>query len=110
MSAITVAGTALDCTDGGEGEPILIGDESRSFNGTMRNSVRAQKRTISFVTIPTLEATWDTLRAACALRAQVTVTGPIPSNDTLTCSIRLSAKPFAGLPGYFTITGTGEEV
>jgi hypothetical protein len=110
MSAVTIGATALECTDGGEGEPILIGDESRAYAGSQRNSVRAQKRVFGFTTVPTAEATWDTLRAAVALRAQVTCTGAILSGDTLTASVKISAKAFPGLPGYFIITGTGEEV
>ncbi len=110
MSGITIASNALDLTDGGEGEPFLIGEESRSFSGVLRNSVRGQKRNFSFTTVPVTEATWDTVRAAVASRAQVSVTGPIISNDTITASVRVSAKAIPGLSGYFVITGSGEEV
>ncbi len=110
MAAITIAGIALDCPDGSEGEPTLIGEVSDSFSGIERNSVRGQKRNFTFTTVPTLEATWDSLRAAIAQRAQVTVSGLILSGDTITASVVASAKPNAGDPGYFIITGSVRQV
>lgn len=111
MSAITIAGTALECSDGGENEAILIGEESRAFAGNQRSSVRDQKRIFTFVTAPTVEATWDTLRAAVANRAQVTVSGQILSGDSITASVRVSAKQESGAtPVRYIITGTVEEV
>jgi hypothetical protein len=111
MAAVSIAGQSLECSDGGEGEVIIIGEESRAYAGNLRNSVRAQKRTFNFVTAPTTEAIWDTLRAAIANRAQVTVTGTLISGDTYTASVRATAKLFAASsPVLYIITGQGEEV
>lgn len=108
--SITIAGTDLYCTDGGEGDPILIGEESRSFSGTLRNSVRGQKRTFSGVSSPTAEATWDTLRAAVDNGEQVTVSGEILSGDSITASVKVNAKAAPGLPDFFVISFAGQQV
>ncbi len=111
MPAITIAATALDLREGGEGTPILIGEESRAAAGNMRNSVTGQKRTFSGVTIPYAEATWDTLRAAVANRAQVTVSGTILSGDSITASLEISAKPEPGLANdFWVISFSGQQV
>ncbi len=111
MPAITIAGTALDLSDGGEGEPILVGEESRAYAGNMRNSVTTQKRTFSGTTIPYAEATWDTLRAAIANRAQVTVSGTVLSGDSITASLAATAKPAPGLSSdFWIITFNGQQV
>lgn len=108
--SITIFGTDLFLTDGGEGEPILIGEESRAFAGNQRNSVRGERRTFSGVTSPVLEATWDTVKAAVARRAQGAVSGPALSNNSYTASVRASGKAVPGLPGFFVISLAGEEV
>lgn len=110
MPGITIAGTALDCTDGGESEPTFIGEDARAFAGNLRNAVRGNKRNFSGTTSPTLEATWDTLRAAVANRAQVTVSGLLLSGDTITASLTVNAKPVPGLPDYWIITFAGAQV
>ncbi len=110
MAGITIAGTALDCSEGAELDPIFIGEESRAFAGNLRNAVRSSKRAFSGVTIPLLEATWDTVRAAVANRAQVTVSGTILSGDSITASVTVNAKPVPGLPDYWIITFTGAQV
>ena len=111
MAALTIGATGLECSDGGEGEPIPIGAESRAFAGNLRNTVRGQKRTFNFVTAPTTEATWDTLRAAIANRTQVTCSGTLLSGDTYIASVRASAKLYAASsPVLYIITGSGEEV
>ncbi len=110
MAGVTIAGTALDLSEGGELEPTFIGEESRAFAGNLRNAVRGNKRNFSGVTSPTLEATWDTVRAAVANRAQVTVSGTILSGDSITASVTVNAKPVPGLPDYWIITFTGAQV
>lgn len=107
---ITIAGTTIDLQEGGEGEPISIGEQSRAFAGNLRSSVRGEKRTFSGVSAPTLEATWDTLRAAVAQGAQIAVSGPTLSGDSITASVKMSAKAIPGLPGFMYITVSGEEV
>lgn len=110
MAGITIAGVALDLQEGGESDPISIGEQSRAYAGNLRSSVRGEKRAFSGVTSPTLEATWDSLRAAVAQGAQVTVSGAILSGDSYTASVRRSAKAIPGLSGYFYITVSGEQV
>ncbi len=111
MAALTVAGTALELSEGGEGDPIYIGEEAETSSGSLRNAVTGQKRTFSFVTVETIEATWDTLRAAIANGAQVTCSGSILSGDSITASVKASAKPTtASSPIRYIITGSGRQV
>jgi hypothetical protein len=111
MAALTVAGIALEIADGGEDAPVFLGEVSDSFSGIERNSVRGQKRVFSFITAPTVEATWDTLRAAVAEGAQVTCSGVLLSGDTITGRVQVSAKLETGTASArFTITGTIREV
>lgn len=108
MAVITVAGTALDCQSGGEGEPIAIGDNSRAYAGNERNGVRGQKRTFQVVTIPYVEATWITIRAAIALRAHITVSGTVLSGSSLTMWCRGTAVMDS--LGRWVMSLAGEEV
>ncbi len=110
MAGITIAGTALDCTDGGESDPTFIGEDARAFAGNLRNAVRGNKRNFSGTTSPTIEATWDTLRVAVANRAQVTVSGLLLSGDSITAAVTVNAKPVPGLPDYWIITFAGSQV
>jgi hypothetical protein len=111
MAAITVFGTALECTEFTENEPIQIGEETRAYAGNLRGSVITSKRSFSFVTAPTLEATWDTLRAAVTEGTQGTVSGTGLSGDSITCSVRVSAKLESGTsPARFIISGNGVQV
>lgn len=111
MSALTIAGTALEIAEGGEDPPVFVGEVSDSFSGIERNSVRGQKRAFSFVTAPTVEATWDTLRAAVAEGAQVTCSGTLLSGDSITARVQVSAKLESGTsPARFIISGNGREV
>ncbi len=110
MAGITIAGTALDCSEGSEGEPFLIGEVSRAYAGSLRNSVRSQKRQFSATTVPVPEATWDTIRVALANMTPVTVSGLILSGDSISASVKCSAKPVPGLPDYWVISLQGEQV
>lgn len=111
MSAITIAGTALDVTDGGEGEPIPIGNDARAFAGNLRNSVRGQRVTFNFTTSPTSTTVWASISSACANRAQVACSGTILAGASITAALRVSAKYMAGTsPTLVVITGAGEEV
>lgn len=111
MPGITIAGTALELNEGGEGEVIFIGEESRAYAGGLRSSIRSQKRTFTGTTVPTAEATWDTLRAAIANGAQVTASGVVLSGDTITASVKATAKPAPGLStDFWVISITGQQV
>ncbi len=111
MAAITIVSTALECSDGGEGDTIPIGQSARAYAGNLRVAERDQKRTFNFVTAPTTEATWDTLRAAIADGAPVTCSGTLLSGDTYIAQVRCNAKLYAASsPVLYIITGRGEEV
>lgn len=109
--SITIAGIDLACADGGEGDPILIGEESRSFSGIQRSSVRTQKRTFAVTTVPVVQATWDSIQAAIANRAQVACSGIILSAGSFTASLKGSARAYPGSsPQLWVITLAGEQV
>jgi hypothetical protein len=107
MAALTIAGTALEIADGDEGTPVYVGSVIDAFSGTERSTVRGEKRVFSFTTAPTLEATWDTLRAAVANGAYVTCSGIMLSGDSITARVQVSAKLESGTsPARFVISGT----
>lgn len=108
MASLTIAGTALDCSEGGEGQPILIGESSRAYAGSLRNSERGQKRTFSVTTIPYVEATKDTVLAAIAQGAQVTCSGTALGGDSLTMQVRGSCK--LDSTGRWVMSLAGEQV
>lgn len=109
--SITIAGTDLSCADGGEGEAILIGEESRSFSGIQRNSVRGQKRTFAVTTVPVVQATWDAIQAAINDRAQVVCSGTVLSGGSVTASVKGTAKAYPGSsPQLWVISLVGEQV
>lgn len=111
MAAITVDGTALDCSDGGEGEPIPIGQRSRAFAGNDRNSIRGQKRQFSATTIPVVQATWDAVQSSTEHQAHITVSGTILSGGSMTAAVRANAKAVPGSsPQLWIISLQGEEV
>lgn len=110
MAGITIAGIDLDLQEGGETDPIPIGDQSRAYAGNLRSSIRGEKRTFSGTSSPTAEATWDSLRAAVAQGAQVAVSGVVLSGDSYIASVRRSAKAIPGIVGFWYITVSGEEV
>ena len=110
MSALTIAGIALEIQDGGEGEPISIGEQSRSFAGGLRGVIRDEKQIFNFTTMPTTSAVWVSLKLAIASGAHVAVSGTAIPHVAATCVVVANAKGIAGLGGYFIITGRGEEV
>lgn len=111
MAGISIASISLSVTDGGEGEPVIIGESSRAYAGNLRNSVRATKRTFNFVSGFVSESTWDSVQAATASQAQVTCTGDILKGDSITAVVKVSAKRVPGMgDALWTITGSGEEV
>lgn len=94
--SITIFGVDLWASDGGEGEPIYIGDVSDAYAGNSRSSVRGQKRNFSIVSAPTSQTIRDSLMAAVALAAQGTVTGPVMSDSPVIMRVRASAKAVPG--------------
>jgi hypothetical protein len=111
MAAITIAGINLDCQEGGEAKPIVIGAESRAYAGGLRSSVRSEKATFNFTTMPTAEATWVSLASATASGTQVAVSGAILPSGNFNASVKVEAKAVQGTsPVLWIITGQGEEV
>lgn len=94
--SITIFGVDIWAQDGGEGEPIQIGEVSDAFAGNSRNSVRGEKRNFSIVSAPTNQTTWDGLKAAIALSVSGTVSGLLMGGDSVTMRVRASAKAIPG--------------
>jgi len=81
MPFMTVAGITLSVTDVREEESEIIGEISRTFNGTLRSQVRAEKRAWSASILEMTSANFETLRSAVAMGVSVTVAGDfIPSS------------------------------
>lgn len=81
------ANISLSCSKGGKATPTDIGEESPSFNQTMRNSVRGQKRVWQVVTVPIDTTTQSNVQSLVANKAQIPCTGTLLDSATITCSI-----------------------
>lgn len=101
MPFLSIAGTAVPVTsDGGaENEPLRIGESTRAFAGNLRSTVRAEKRSWSFKTVPLSFAAAATIKSALANAAQVTVSGDFNNNVAVTCEGTVSVAYFPASSG-----------
>jgi hypothetical protein len=111
MSAITIGGVDLDCTEAGEDDKIQIGEEARAFAGNLRGTIRDEKAVFSFTSMPSSSTLWASLSSAIALGAHVTCSGVGIPSGAIVASVKAKPKAIAGTsPVLYTITGTGQEV
>lgn len=108
MSFLVIAGSTVPVAPSGASEnaPEQIGSTSRAYDGSLRSTVRAEKRSWTFTTKPidsTLEAT---IRAAVANAYAVTVTGSALGGASVTCIVTLGQASFTLVRGGFKKTLT----
>lgn len=100
MPFLKIAGIEVDVVSLAEGAPILVGDEGRSFDGTLRGDIVAEKRQWSGTGLEISRAGYESLRSAIALGAHVTVEGDSIPGSPRTVRVRLSG-------GEYVVDGTG---
>jgi hypothetical protein len=111
MSALTIGGVDLDCSDAGEGDKIAIGEETRAYAGNLRGTIRDEKATFNFVTLPASSTTWASLSSVIALGAHVTCSGSGIPSGAIVASVKATEKAIPGTsPVLYIITGSGQEV
>jgi hypothetical protein len=81
------ANISVACSKGGKNAPVDLGEETASFNLTLRNAVRGQKHVWTAVTIPIDTTTENSIQALIANKAQIPCTGTLLSGSTITCSV-----------------------
>lgn len=85
----------LACQRAGKGAPVFIGEVSRAFAGSERNSVRAQKRTWNVTTGYLDTTTEGNVQAAISGAAQIPCSGDLLGNVTTTCEVRCTTSEMA---------------
>jgi hypothetical protein len=95
MAFLSIAGVSYDVqvTDAGERSPRFVGALVTTFNGGLRSSRRARKRTWGFTLAPMDVATSETLVTAVAV-APVAVTGDAINGAAITAIVEVTAMPF----------------
>lgn len=95
MAFLVIAGIEVMTTSFAEDTSVLIGDEGRSFDGSLRGDYRAEKRVWKGTGLQTAAADYETLRSAVALGAQVSVSGTaLPGGAARTMRVRLSGTAY----------------
>lgn len=91
MPYLIVAGITLNVenTKGSGLAPITTGGRSRSFNNTLRSTVRSEKGQWQFELSPMLLSAYNTLKAAIALDAHVTCSGDA-LGASMTCVVTIN--------------------
>lgn len=103
MPFLSVAGIVVPVALEGAGEkvPEYIGSDSRTYNGGLRSTERAQKRNWSFTTKGLVAADAEALRTACANGAIVNCTGELLGDgvSTYPCRVTFGDAPMTKVRG-----------
>lgn len=106
MSFAVIAGVTYNVQVSGttENERERIGQVRRTFDGSMRSSVRAEKSAFSLNLSPILQAAFDTLKTNTALAAIVACSGDFTGGVAMNCIVTIKSaeyfKPSASGPMY----------
>lgn len=93
MAFLTVAGIDMQAISMEELDTEYIGEETRSYAGPMRTSIRGEYRGWRFTHLEMAPASYEALRAATALKAHVACSGTgLPAATT--CSVTIDSAPF----------------
>lgn len=103
MPFLTIAGIEVDVVELAEDEPILIGDEGRSYDGSLRGDIAAEKRQWQGTGLEVASADYEDLRSAVALGAHVLVAGDALPGSPRTMRVHLSG-------GAYIREGTGFKI
>lgn len=110
MPFLKIAGIEVSVTALSEGAPIVIGDEGRSFDGTLRGDIVAEKRQWSGTGLEVARSDYEALRNAVALGAHVSVEGDAIPGAPRTMRVRLGGAEYvqAGT-GYYLVPAVAME-
>lgn len=96
MPFLTIAGITVQVAadSASEEAPFELGHLVESFDGSLINTLRAEKRRWSFGSIEMAEADYQTLRAAVALGTEVAVDGDAIDGGPIDAVVRLQSGPY----------------
>jgi hypothetical protein len=99
LSQLVIAGIALVVSAQGPAQKASerIGSTSRTYNGKLRSTIRAEKRVWGFTTGLMLTADAAALEAAVALGAHVSCSGDA-LNTTVTCEVEIGDRSYVAVP------------
>lgn len=102
MPFLVVAGITVPVSPGGAQilAPERVGSSARSFDGSLRTTVRDEKRGWKVRTPPRLVSSWSALKAAIANGTFVACSGDI-IGATVTCEVMLGDSDLVPVPGGF---------
>ena len=99
MAFLTIDGDLnLQVVEISEQESLLIGDEARADDGTLRGAITDEKRRWHASLNEMTEATLNTLRSRIALGAHVSMTGDAVGGTIYTVRVKLRDAPYVYLP------------
>lgn len=106
MAWLTIAGIDLEIVADNSAQrnaPVLVGERARTFNGTLRSSLRATKRSWAFLTKNMLLTDIDTLATAVADDAIVTVAGTPIGASSISAMVTITGLHYVADPPTDTL-------
>lgn len=96
MAELTLDSIDLELAQDAEGDPVLIGEQSRAYAGNLRSSIRGQKRVWSAMTGYLDTTDKEALLAAVYGETHITGSGDL-LGGSLTVSVKATAQKVAGI-------------
>lgn len=105
MPFLTIAGITVPVSSQGasQGATEVVGNESRAYAGSLRTTVRAEKRAWQFTTKTMSAADAAALVAAVAGGVYVAVAGDA-IGSSISCRVTVTSAPFVQVAGGFRRT------
>lgn len=103
MAFLTIASITVHVgiTGATENAPdAVVGSDSRAYDGSLRTTVRDEKRSWQFTTKPTLQADYETLRDAVKDGQHVTIGGDAVTGGA-TARVTITSAPYVKTRGSF---------
>lgn len=94
MPFLTIAGIEVDVVEMAENESLLIGDEERTYNGTLRGNIDTEKRIWQGTGLEVSRVDYEALRSAVMLGAHVVVSGDSLPGSPRTMRVRLQGSAY----------------
>lgn len=88
MATLTINSVNVPIESFQEDEPVEVGDTSRSYNGSMRSSVRALKRKWEAVSVALDTTALGTLKTALGVHGIYNCTGDMFQGSTISCLVK----------------------
>jgi delta-aminolevulinic acid dehydratase/porphobilinogen synthase len=92
MAVLTINSVNVAVESVQENEPFEVGETSRSFNGSMRTSVRVLKRKWQATTIALDTTAMATLKTALGVHGIYNCTGDMFQGSTVSCLVKYTSS------------------